>query len=233
MAELNKVKLPNKNLTEELILKSLNSSDVINEHFSITDIPKQRIGTMADLPSATVVFDLAGSSLSIRNEGAKKFAANSQYLFKVLTDIIYRNNGIIEKFPGDGISMHFPINEFGKLAAIENALEAIMQMDLFLHTKCNMTRDKYRFTLAYGEDTIITMFGSSKHVELISIGHAVNVAHKLEKELKGARCFIGMDDQCKIVAEKLGFSSLSPYLMPSDLKKNNDSPYEFWFGVKY
>jgi hypothetical protein len=108
MTELKKVNLPKKILTEEVIFKSLNASDILNEHFSITDIPRGEIGTMADLPGATVVFDLSESSLNIRNEGAKKFAADSQYLFKILTDIIYRNHGIVEKFPGDGISMHFP-----------------------------------------------------------------------------------------------------------------------------
>lgn len=234
MTELKKVKLPNQILTESLILKSLNAADIINEHFSITDLPSGKIGTMADLPAATVVFDLSGSSLSIRNNGAKKFAAESQYLFRGLTDIIYRNNGIIEKFPGDGISMHFPANEFGKNGAIHNACEAIMQMDLFLISKLGLSRKKYRFTLTYGEDTIITSFGSSKHMELISIGHAVNVAHKLEKRVKEAKCFLGMDDQCKLIVENAGFSDLSPHLiLDDDLKRDPYSRYEFWYGVKY
>ncbi|MCK2005494.1 hypothetical protein MZM54_29500 [[Brevibacterium] frigoritolerans] len=233
MAELKKVQLPNKILTEEVIYKSLNAADIVNEHFSITDLPKGEIGTAADLPSATVVFDLSGSSLSVRANGAKKFAAETQYLFKVLTDIIYRNHGIVEKFPGDGISMHFPANKFGKDGAIHNACEAIMQMDHFLNTRLRLGRDKYRFTLTYGEDTIITKFGSLKHLELISIGHAVNVAHKLEKKIKDENCFIGMDDQCKMIAEKLGFSDFSSYLMPSDLMRNVHSRYEFWFGVKF
>jgi class 3 adenylate cyclase len=143
---------------------------------------------MVDLPVATVVFDLSGSSLSIRNYGAKKFAAETQYHFKVLTNIIYRNHGLVEKFPGDGISMHFRTMEFGKKGAIKNAIEVIIGMDEHLNKKMN--RDKYRFTLTYGEDTIITSFGSMKHQELISIGYAVNVAYKLEKIVKEYNCYI-------------------------------------------
>ncbi|MEH7707952.1 hypothetical protein CN572_27555 [Bacillus wiedmannii] len=237
MTELRKVKLPNTILTEDVIFKSLNASDIFHEHFSITDLPTGNIGTMADFPAVTVVFDLSGSSLNIRNNGAKSFAAESQYLFKVVTNIIYRNYGIVEKFPGDGISMHFPAGssekEPNKDKAIYNACEAVMQIDHFLHTKLHLNRTDYRFSLTYGEDTIITTFGSSKHQELISIGHAVNVAHKLEKLIKEKKCFIGMDAQCQLVAKNVGFSSLSPFLMPEELCKNMHNPYEFWFGVKY
>lgn len=219
------------------ILESLNVAD-LKKHFSITDLPSHDIGTYADFPAATVVFDLAGSSLSIRDRGAKEFAADSQYTFRVLTEIIYRNHGIVEKFPGDGISMHFPSNFDNeetpcKERAIKNACEAIMQMDYFLTSKMNLCRDEYRFSLTYGNDTIVTMFGSQQHHELISIGHSVNVAHKLEKKVKDENCFIGMDDQCKVVAEDIGFNDFSAFLMPSDLKRDVYGSYEFWFGVKY
>ena len=230
MTELKKIEFPRQILTEEVIFKSLNATDVIiNEHFSITDLPHGEIGTMADLPAATVVFDLSGSSLSIRNEGARKFAAESQDLFRALTDTIYNNHGIVEKFPGDGISMHFPAMEFGKEGAIQNACRAIMKMDLILNK--TMGRDKYRFTLTYGEDTIITTFGSKKHLELISIGHAVNVAHKLEKIVKEQKCFLGIDSECRKTASKFFYNS-SPFLMPEELTRAS-LDYDLWFGVEY
>ena len=235
MTELKKVKLPSSILTEELIFKSLMESDLItanilNEHFEITDIPSGKIGTMADLPAATVVFDLSGSSLSIRNDGAKKFAAKSQYLFKVLTDIIYKHHGIVEKFPGDGISMHFPANEFGKKSAIRNACEAIEEMEENL-ARLNMNRSDYRFTLTYGEDTIITAFGSQRHLELISIGHAVNVAHKLEKLVKEKECYIGIDFECHEIAQEY-FRLPLCLPLPAELSRT-DLYNDLWFGVWY
>ena len=102
MTKLRKVHLPNKTLTEETIIKSLSARDVLHEQFSITDLPNGMIGIAAALPAATAVFDLAGSSLSIRNNGAINYAAESQDLFRGLSDIIYMHDGIIEKFPGDG-----------------------------------------------------------------------------------------------------------------------------------
>jgi hypothetical protein len=94
-----------------------------------------------------------------------------------------------------------------------------------------MRRDKYRFTLTYGKDTIITTFGSSMHLELISIGHAVNVAHKLEKLVKDKKCFVGIDSECRRIANR-HFYHLTPFLMPDNLSRS-DVDYEFWFGVEY
>jgi hypothetical protein len=100
------------------------------------------------------------------------------------------------------------------------------------HLNKKMNRDKYRFTLTYGEDTIITSFGSMKHQELISIGHAVNVAHKLEKIVKENNCYIGMDAECEKIARKnLYFSSCRKYNLPSELYKNKVY-YDYWYGVK-
>ncbi|QBP43171.1 nucleotidyl cyclase domain-containing protein [Paenisporosarcina antarctica] len=240
MTELRKGNVPiHKLIKDGKILESLIYSD-LKKSFSITDIPTEKIGTYEDFPAATVVFDLSGSSLSIRNRGAKKFAAESQYLFKGITDIIYTHDGIIEKFPGDGISMHFPAKNSEKddsvnaERAIKNACKSIMMIDLFLSTKMNMDRSKYRFSLSYGEDTIITIFGSLKHQELISIGHAVNVAHKLEKIIKNANCFVGMDEICKEIAEsKYDFSFSVCKTLPIDLKRNEHGNPEFWYGVVY
>ena len=115
--------------------KSLDSSNVSN-HFSITDIPTNWEGIGIALPAATMVFDLAGSSLSIRDNGALNYVLETQNLFSELTDIIYEYEGIIEKFPGDGISAHFPvINGRGHSEAIKRAIKAIEKMNGILNKK--------------------------------------------------------------------------------------------------
>ncbi|EMX0192416.1 hypothetical protein AAFX88_003421 [Bacillus cereus] len=345
MTRLKKTRQPiRKRLNKKLVLKSLIVSD-LQRHFSNTNLFNHTIGTYENFPAATVVFDLSGSSLDIRNRGAKNFAADSQYLFSGLTDIIYHNHGIIEKFPGDGISMHFPsilfdelfkyisegsfdninfdginfdeidldedgfykldvdgefhdnafpvekfpikecldyeylvekyldedylvekylgeegpgeeapgeeapneeapdeeapdeeglgIGCFSKVFAIYNACKAIQQMDYFLRKNMKLCRDKYRFTLTYGKDTIVTTFGSTRHQELITIGHAVNVAHKLEKFVKQEECFLGIDPYCKAYVEYMNiFPHLSSYLLPRELSRGN-KPNECWYGVNY
>ncbi|MFE4030133.1 hypothetical protein ACFX4N_28750 [Priestia sp. YIM B13551] len=231
MTRLRKISLPaDVVLTEELILKSLNSTD-LHEHFSITDLPQGMVGTSADLPAATVVFDLAGSTLSIRERGAKAYAANSQDLFRGLTDKIYQHGGIVEKFPGDGISMHFPAVNVSKKNAIVRAFKAILEMNYFLRVENGMKKEEYRFTLSYGDDTIVTKFGNKQHNELISIGHAVNVAHKLEKRVKNDGFSVGMDNECKKVIETEWSSLVYHFrVMPSELCRDTQNR-EAWYGV--
>lgn len=213
--------------------KSLDPSSVYN-HFSILDIPSNWVGIGVALPAATVVFDLAESSISIRDNGTRDYVVKNQNLFSDLTDIIYRKDGIIEKFPGDGISAHFPL--FGNESpsdAIKRAFGAMAQMDMSLKNNQKLNRNQYRFTLTYGNDTIVTKFGNQNHEELISIGHSVNVAHKLEKYVKREKCFIGMDEECRNACSINSAFKVVEYSLEKDLFKDPYSYSESWFGVKY
>ncbi|WP_342577302.1 hypothetical protein [Psychrobacillus sp. FSL K6-2843] len=224
------------------ITESVNSKDLekygsfdLKKDFSVVDldIPNGWSGIGMELPSATVVFDLAGSSLSIRDRGAIDYVKKNQEIFSELTDLVYKEKGIIEKFPGDGISMHFPLSDSQNEAhPIKRAFSAISKMDNYLRSVTQLQRSQYRFTLTYGDDTIITKFGNYKHEEFISIGHAVNVAHKLEKCVKEEMCFIGMDstsfEMCSI-NEKL---SIISRVLNSDLRRN-PLLSEQWYGVRY
>lgn len=221
-------------LLESVNLRELKKSlsyDIYN-HFSITDIPDDWNGVAVELASATVVFDLAGSSVSIRDRGAKEYIDKTQKIFEKLTSIIYKHKGIVEKFPGDGISIHFPLfeNESSDVP-VERAWEALVEMDFYLREE-KLDRSKFRFTMAYGEDTLITKFGDKNHEELISIGHAVNVAHKLEKYVKNESCFIGVDEKCFIVGRTVTNLSFISKNLERDLRRNEWVP-ENWHGARY
>ena len=128
--------------------------------------------------------------------------------------------------------MHFPAVNVTKETAIIRAYKAIKEMESFLRDEKKMNRSQYRFTLTYGDDTIVTKFGNSRHEELISIGHAVNVAHKLEKLVKSGGYYIGLDNQCKpIIQKEWNRENYQAEYMPSDLCRG-DSLIEFWYGVR-
>lgn len=229
--------------TAVALMKSINIQDLkrdttyshIFEHFSITDIPGNWNGTAVELPAATVVFDLAGSSVSIRDRGARDYVEKTQRIFSQLTSIIYENQGIIEKFPGDGISMHFPLFEDEyKNQPIERAMQAVISMHNFLiKSEQGLSQSDFRFTMTYGTGTIVTKFGNYKHEELISVGHAVNVAHKMEKLVKENGCFVGLDEECYSFCEKkFKDFKVERYILDPSMCRN---PYveDYWFGVKY
>lgn len=175
------------------VIASLDVS-LLLEHFSLEDIPMNGEAYYVDIPGVTMVFDLAGSSASIRQKGPISFVDQYAKMFDRLTSIIYNFEGIIEKFPGDGISVHFlkregetTLNE-AHTRAIKASIEIVSYMNAQGYAK------DYRISMWTGKDTIATIIGNSHHKELISVGHGVNVAHKLEKVIKDARCYIGMDE---------------------------------------
>ncbi|WP_214877072.1 hypothetical protein [Exiguobacterium sp. CH10] len=204
------------------------------EHFSTHDVGGNFQGTALAFPATTVVFDLAGSSKSIRSRGARTFAAESQQIFKSLSDIIYENNGVIEKFPGDGISMHFPAANDRKHQSIASAFNAIKKMDSNLRHDFVMRPQEYRFSMAYGDDTIITKFGNEFHTEIISIGNAVNVAHKLEGYLKGSIFNLAMDETCRTIIRISGENiRLKRFPLPPDLRANRWASEYYYGGTTY
>ena len=204
------------------------------EHFSTHDVGGDFKGTALAFPATTVVFDLAGSSKSIRRRGARSFAAESQQIFESLSDIIYKNNGVIEKFPGDGISMHFPAANDRKHQSIASAFNAIKEMDSNLRHNFVMKPQEYRFSMAYGSDTIITKFGNKSHTEIISIGNAVNVAHKLESHLKESIFNLAMDEICKSSIQ-MGEENirLKQFPLPPDLLSRSWDGKYYYVGTTY
>lgn len=188
---------------------------------SMSDLPNGIEGENVHLSAATMVFDLAGSSLSIRECGSKDYFKKHQNIFRNLTQIIYAHNRIIRKFPGDGISMHF-VNPTSDTSGVINCIK---------HAVEGMTAG-FRLSLSYRDDTIAALIGGQEHEEWITIGHAVNVAHKLEKEVKSKGCIFGMDEISHRVYKNV-YGTPAPYsfTMPEDLKKRSGTE-ELWYGVK-
>ncbi|MEO2212768.1 hypothetical protein ABGV40_18145 [Paenibacillus amylolyticus] len=213
----------------QLTKKSIHGSldpEIIHEHFSITDV---EIGDNAilDIPGVTFVFDLEGSSANIRDRGERDFIDTYAEMFNQLTSIIYQNKGIVEKFPGDGISAHFLKLEtehnlnLSKLRAATTAHNIQELMDRHRYRG-------YRISMWTGETTIATTIGNDHHHELISIGHGVNMAHKLEKIIKEEGFTLGMDYELAMHYQRIGNRALNERLLPQNLKTISE---KHWYGV--
>lgn len=203
---------------------------LLQESFSITDINADGETKVVGIPGVTLVFDLEGSSLSIRQNGPRAFIDRFASMFSELTSIIYQYHGIVEKFPGDGISAHF-LKKNGETSlneAQERSLHASHAIKDFMRTQ--MRNSNFRLCLWTGEDTVATFVGNHQHhKEMISIGHGVNMAHKIEKHVKANECLLGMDLSLALKNSRLGYGEYISYLLPADLR----SPHEnHWYGVK-
>lgn len=229
MKQLKKRSLQESDLTTKYFIET-GSLDVkvVHEHFSLTDIRAGETGYVP-IPGVVMVFDLAGSSASIRQNGPHAFVDKFSTVFKGLTDIIYNHQGVVEKFPGDGISAHFLRKESDPhfYAAGNQAIKAAVEMKAFMERQ-GLGRT-FRICMWTGEDTIAAIIGSKAHEELISIGHGVNVAHKIEKHVKAENCVFGMDSVVEICYKALFQGQTSTF---SAFNLLDDGKYFQWHGVR-
>ncbi|MBB3111788.1 class 3 adenylate cyclase [Paenibacillus phyllosphaerae] len=212
-------------LTRRAIYGSLDP-EVIREHFSITDV---EIGDNAilEIPGVTFVFDLEGSSANIRDHGERDFINTYAEMFSNLTGIIYRNNGIVEKFPGDGISAHFLKleNEQSLASSRSRAATAAYEIQTYMS---RLGYKGFRICMWSGETTVATTIGNEIHHELISVGHGVNMAHKLEKIVKENGFTVGMDYEISIHYKGKANRAINQRILPHNLMTHE---VKHWYGV--
>ncbi len=105
-------------------------------------------------------------------------------LFSVLSEVVFRHEGTVDKFIGDCIMAVWgaPVAQSDHA---ERALAAVEDMMRFLETANDEWRDKYGVEIRIGigvnsGEAIVGNIGSQKRMEYTVIGDVVNVAARLE-----------------------------------------------------
>ena len=112
--------------------------------------------------------------------------------FAYSTEIIFRYQGSLNKFLGDGL-----IAIFGAPVAIKNHAESavLAAQGLFQETEryCQELPHSKRFQIKIGINTgeaVVGSFGTSKRMEYTALGDAVNIAARLEEIADGGQLLI-------------------------------------------
>jgi len=135
--------------------------------------------------AVSVVFaDVVGFTPLAEARDAEQIVALLNELFSMLTEIVFRHGGTVDKFIGDCI-----MAVWGAPVAQEDhasrALSAAEDMMRFLETANEGWREKYDIEIRLGigvnsGEAIVGNIGSSKRMEYTVIGDVVNVAARLE-----------------------------------------------------
>lgn len=133
----------------------------------------------------TILFcDVKGfTSLSEKYE-AEKLVTNLNELFKEIVNIIFENEGTVDKFIGDCVMAYWgdmTSSEENEFLAVKTALEIKQKVDE-LKIK-NAAEDKIVFDVKIGINTgeaILGLAGTDKIMSYTAMGDAVNVAARLE-----------------------------------------------------
>ena len=166
------------NLVEKLI-NTKNGVFLENERKEVTIL-------FADIRSFTTIAE--------RTEAEKVVSMLNQF-FGLMVDIVFRYNGILDKFIGDQLMAVFGLipSENG---APHDALQAAIQMQYATEDlmKARAKENKEIFEIGIGVNTgsaIVGNVGSENRMDYTVIGDNVNIAARLEQTAKGGEIFVG------------------------------------------
>jgi class 3 adenylate cyclase len=135
--------------------------------------------------AVSVVFaDVVGFTPLAESRDAEQIVGLLNELFSVLTEIVFRHGGTVDKFIGDAIMAVWgaPVPQEDHAARALGAAEDMMR---FLETANEGWRDKYDVEIRLGigvnsGEALVGNIGSDKRMEYTVIGDVVNVAARLE-----------------------------------------------------
>lgn len=167
---------------EDLVEKLINSGNGIffeNERKEVTIL-------FADIRSFTSITE---------RMAAEQVVAMLNQFFGVMVDIIFKNNGVLDKFIGDKLMALFgfipsdhpaPVDAIKAAMEMQNATENLM--------KVREKENKERFEIGIAINTGIAIaghVGSKNRIDYTVIGDCINVAARLEQKAKGGEIIIG------------------------------------------
>ncbi len=135
--------------------------------------------------AVSVVFaDVVGFTPLAETRDAEQIVALLNELFSVLTEIVFRHGGTVDKFIGDAIMAVWgaPVAQEDHAARALGAAEDMMR---FLETANEGWSEKYDVQIRLGigvnsGEALVGNIGSDKRMEYTVIGDVVNVAARLE-----------------------------------------------------
>jgi class 3 adenylate cyclase len=132
----------------------------------------------------TVVFaDVVAFTGFAESASPERAVAFLNELFTILSEIVFRHGGMVDKFIGDCIMAVFDSSRAGEDVA--RALAAAEDMHAFVDSNLPRWREAYAFRVELGigiatGDVLMGNLGSSSRMEYTVIGDPVNVAARLE-----------------------------------------------------
>jgi class 3 adenylate cyclase len=135
-------------------------------------------------PISVLFADVVGFTPMAESRQAEQVVALLNELFSVLSEIVFRHGGTVDKFIGDCLMAVWgaPIAQEDHAARALSAAEDMMR---FLETANEEWKEKYDVEIRLGigvnsGEAIVGNIGSDKRMEYTVIGDVVNVAARLE-----------------------------------------------------
>jgi class 3 adenylate cyclase len=165
----------------------------------------------------TVLFaDVVGFTPFAESTSPERAVAFLNQLFSVLTEVVFRHEGTVDKFIGDCIMAIFgaPTAQVDHAAS---ALAAAEDMQRFVEANAPAWEAEFGFQVRLGigvatGEALLGNLGSETRMEYTAIGDAVNVAARLESAAKGGQILITARTAAA-AGTRFSYSSLGPHIL--------------------
>lgn len=160
--------------------------------------------------AATMMVDLRGfSKLSYTISPEMVLAYLGEYQ-KIVAGVVFKNNGSIDKYLGDGILAHFGAVEDDDSyahAALRAAEDLSRQLEDWQQSLSHQSvAIDFGIAITVGE-VIFGVIGHEERMEITTIGESVNLSAKLEKHTKELKCRVLTTKKTYEMARTQGFIS--------------------------
>ncbi len=191
-ARENDIRELNRRLREEVFGRFLPPSlvdDVVEGRASFDDAPETRSIT-------TLVVDIVGFTKLTERMRATGIASYLSDYFRLVSDVVFDNQGFVDKFLGDGVLVHFgapvrrPVDVQVACAAIcaRQLHERIQSLDQTWR-KRGLGKTRLRIGIHHGP-AAVGYLGTDRRTEYTAVGPSVNLAFKLRSVCRPGETFI-------------------------------------------
>jgi len=142
--------------------------------------------------TATVLFsDIANSTHLAEKLGPKRYGAVLRRYYQEMTNIVFEQGGLIDKYLGDGVMAVFGLSS-AKNDMETRAIQAGLLMLERLEMNFRREGDPINIGVAVNSGPVMAGYVvTQERVELTVVGDTVNVAARLQAEARPNRLFVG------------------------------------------
>jgi adenylate cyclase len=147
--------------------------------------------------------DIRSFSKISENLEAEEVVFMLNEFFSIMVDIVFRNNGVLDKFIGDQIMAVFGLidaEEGGAYEAVKTSIEIQNATEALMNVRSENGKETFKVGIGINTgNAIMGSVGSENRMDYTVIGDCVNIASKLEQAARGGEIIIGEETYLKIL----------------------------------
>ena len=201
-------------------LERYHSPSVVSRIMASQDTTTMELMAYRESDASVLFMDIVGFTSRVENMNPVEIGVFLNNFFSEMTDIIFKHNGTLDKYIGDGI-----MAVFGVPFEIDNhaELSIITALDMIKKTKERNRqlppKDQVKIRIGINTGKLVSGdFGSPKRYDYTVIGNTVNIASRLESSIAGAN---------EIVVSKATYTLTGDLFVFESLGEKNCRDYRF------